>query len=130
MARALLAGFVVDGSVAVPELLVVESFQAVHQLVSTVTAEVPGDPLAAVRSLFPGTIVAPGLMIGATDSRYFAAISDHVYRFSPVRARPEDLPRFHGTNERVSIANYAEMIQFYRQLLINASGPIGPSPAL
>ena len=48
------------GSVAVPELLVVESYQAVHQLVSTITAEVPGDGLAAIRSLFPA-----GSMTGA-----------------------------------------------------------------
>jgi carboxypeptidase PM20D1 len=76
-----------------------------------------------VRSLFPGTIVAPGLMIGATDSRYFAAISDHVYRFSPVRARPQDLPRFHGTNERISTANLGELVRFYHQLLRNLNAP-------
>ncbi|WP_354001612.1 M20 family peptidase [Caenimonas aquaedulcis] len=74
-----------------------------------------------VRSLFPGTIVAPGLMIGATDSRYYSAISDHVYRFSPVRAKPEDLPRFHGTNERIATSNLAELVRFYHQLLRNAS---------
>lgn len=76
-----------------------------------------------VRSLFPGTVVAPGLMIGATDSRHFAAISDHVYRFSPVRARPEDLPRFHGTNERISEANLGELVRFYYQLLRNQNAP-------
>ncbi len=76
-----------------------------------------------LRSLFPGTIVAPGLMIGATDSRYFAAISDHVYRFSPVRARPEDLPRFHGTDERISAANLGELVRFYHQLLRNLNAP-------
>jgi para-aminobenzoate synthetase component 1 len=48
------------GSVAVPELLVVESYQAVHQLVSTITADVPLDGLAAIRSLFPA-----GSMTGA-----------------------------------------------------------------
>ncbi|MES3003094.1 MAG: M20 family peptidase [Pseudomonadota bacterium] len=74
-----------------------------------------------VRSLFPDTIVAPGLMIGATDSRHFAAISDHVYRFSPVRAKPEDLARFHGTNERISTGNLAELVRFYHQLVRNAS---------
>lgn len=76
-----------------------------------------------VRALFPGTIVAPGLMIGATDSRHFAPISDHIYRFSPVRAKPEDLPRFHGTNERISTANLMELVRFYHQLIRNASQP-------
>ena len=73
-----------------------------------------------VRSLFPDVIVAPGLMIGATDSRHYVPISDHIYRFSPVRAKPEDLKRFHGTNERISTSNLAELVGFYVQLLKNA----------
>lgn len=74
-----------------------------------------------IREVFPGTLVAPGLMVGATDSRHFQAISDHIYRFSPVRAKPEDLPRFHGTNERISTDNLLEMVRFYHQLLKNTS---------
>ena len=70
-----------------------------------------------VRELFPGTIVAPGLMIGGTDSQHFENVSDHIYKFSPVRAKPEDLPRFHGTNERITAANLAELIRFYHRLL-------------
>ena len=70
-----------------------------------------------VREVFPGTVVAPGLMLGGTDSRHFMGISDHVFRFSPVRARAEDLPRFHGTNERISVDNLAELIRFYHRLL-------------
>jgi carboxypeptidase PM20D1 len=75
-----------------------------------------------IRELFPGTVVAPGLMIAATDSRHMAPIADAIYRFSPVRAKSEDLPRFHGTNERISIANHAELIRFYHRLLLNAAG--------
>lgn len=75
-----------------------------------------------VREVFPGTLVAPGLMIGATDSRHFEAISDHIYRFSPVRAKPEDLARFHGTNERISATNLAELIRFYHRLVSQAAG--------
>jgi carboxypeptidase PM20D1 len=82
-----------------------------------------------VRSLFPEVIVAPGLMIAATDSRHFSAISDHIYRFSPVRAKPEDLPRFHGTNERISTANLVELVRFYNQLLRNAAAPSTTSPS-
>ena len=80
-----------------------------------------------VRQVFPEGVVAPGLMVAATDGRHMGPAADAVYRFSPVRAKPEDLPRFHGTNERVSIANYVEMIQFYHQLLRNAGNPAAPS---
>jgi carboxypeptidase PM20D1 len=71
----------------------------------------------AIREVFAGAIVAPGLMIGATDSRRYQAIAAQIYRFTPVRARSEDLGRFHGTNERVSLTNYAQMIRFYHRLI-------------
>ena len=72
-----------------------------------------------LRQLHPGVVVAPGLMIGATDSRHFEAVADQVYKFSPVRATASDLKRFHGTNERISTANLVELIQFYFQLIRN-----------
>lgn len=75
-----------------------------------------------VREVFPGTVVAPGLMVGATDSRHMTGISDQVFRFSPVRAGPEDLARFHGTNERISQANLVELIRFYHRLIHQAAG--------
>jgi acetylornithine deacetylase/succinyl-diaminopimelate desuccinylase-like protein len=33
-----------------------------------------------------------------------------------------DLKRFHGTNERLSIEGYADMIRFYRRLIENSAG--------
>ena len=74
-----------------------------------------------VRELFPGTVVAPGLMIGGTDSQHFELVADHIFKFSPVRAKAEDLPRFHGTNERISTANLAELIRFYHRLVSQAA---------
>ncbi len=70
-----------------------------------------------IREIFPGTLVAPGLMVAGTDSIHYGDISDHIFKFSPVRANAEDLKRFHGTNERLSINNYAEAIRFYHRLL-------------
>lgn len=70
-----------------------------------------------VREVFPGVLVAPGLMVAATDSIHYGEISDHIFKFSPVRANAEDLKRFHGTNERLSVANYAEAIRFYHRLI-------------
>jgi carboxypeptidase PM20D1 len=43
-------------------------------------------------------------------------------RFSPVRAKPEDLARFHGTNERIALDNLADLIRFYHHLLQQAAG--------
>ena len=75
-----------------------------------------------IREIFPDVIVAPGLMVGATDSRHYAGVTDKIFRFSPVRANGEDLKRFHGTHERLSVEGYADMIRFYRRLLENAAG--------
>ncbi len=86
------------------------------------STDAPGYRLIAetLRQLHPDTIVAPGLMVGATDSRHFEGVADDIYKFSPVRAKAEDLKRFHGTNERISTDNYVELIQFYHRLLSNA----------
>jgi acetylornithine deacetylase/succinyl-diaminopimelate desuccinylase-like protein len=75
-----------------------------------------------VRELFPGTLVAPGLVVGGTDSQHMGIVSDHIYKFSPVRAKPEDLPRFHGTNERITVANLVELIRFYHRLVSQGAG--------
>jgi carboxypeptidase PM20D1 len=79
-----------------------------------------------IREVFPGTLVAPGLMVGATDSIHYGDISDHIFKFSPVRANAEDLKRFHGTNERLAISNYAEAIRFYHRLLSEGSKASAP----
>lgn len=79
-----------------------------------------------IREVFPGTLVAPGLMIGGSDSIHFGDISDHIFKFSPVRAKPEDLPRFHGTNERIASSNLVELIRFYHRLL--TQGAQAPQP--
>jgi carboxypeptidase PM20D1 len=75
-----------------------------------------------IREIFPDVIVAPGLMVAATDSRHFTGMTDNIFRFSPVRADSDDLKRFHGTNERLSIEGYADMIRFYRRLIENSAG--------
>jgi carboxypeptidase PM20D1 len=75
----------------------------------------------SLRELQPETVVAPGLLIGGTDSIHYADLTDTILRFQPVHATAKDLPRFHGTNERISVVNYAEMIQFYERLMRQAS---------
>jgi carboxypeptidase PM20D1 len=77
----------------------------------------------AIREVFPDSMVAPGLTLQGTDSRHFGAVADQVYRFMPIRFRPEDLPRLHGTDERIATAQLADSVRFYHRLLQLAAGP-------
>lgn len=75
----------------------------------------------AIRQIFPGVLVGPGLMIAMTDSRHYRNICKDIYRFAPMHINKADQARFHGLNERLSVKNYLEMINFYIQLLKNAN---------
>ena len=76
----------------------------------------------SIREALPGAVVAPYLMLAGTDSRHFAPLTDAVYRFMPLRLTLEDTRRIHGTNERVGIDDYTDLVRAYRRLLENAAG--------
>jgi carboxypeptidase PM20D1 len=69
------------------------------------------------RQVFGNVIVAPFLMLGATDARYYNSICPQVYRFSPVQYKLEDMERVHGINERISLENLERMVQFFTLLI-------------
>jgi carboxypeptidase PM20D1 len=76
-----------------------------------------------VREIFPGTVVAPSLVLGATDGRFYAKVADDVYRFVPFRFSPSDISRIHGKDERLAVAGLADGARFYRRFLVVAAGP-------
>lgn len=76
----------------------------------------------SVRTVFPESRVAPSLMLGASDSRHFVGVADQIYRFVPELVTGEDLARFHGTNERIAVENFAQHVRFYEQLIRTADG--------
>ncbi len=75
-----------------------------------------------IRETLPDVLISPGLMLAGSDSKHYEEVAENNYRFVPMRFGPEDLARIHGTNERIIIENYAEIIQFYRRLMENAGG--------
>jgi len=77
--------------------------------------------LETIRQVFPDVLVAPGLMMGGSDSKHYANLSHNIYRFVPFRIGPEDIAMAHGTNERIAVTNYAEIINFYIQLIRNSN---------
>ena len=70
-----------------------------------------------IRSVFPESVVVPGLVGGGTDARYFYEVSDDVYRFYPIRLAPDSMTRFHGIDEKIGKENYKEIIEFTYQLI-------------
>jgi carboxypeptidase PM20D1 len=76
----------------------------------------------AVAATFPDAVVAPSLVLGATDTRHFISISESLFRFLPARLTREDLKRYHGVNERIGVDNYAEFVRFYMRYLREAAG--------
>ncbi|HSM24005.1 MAG TPA: M20 family peptidase, partial [Anaerolineaceae bacterium] len=66
-----------------------------------------------IRRVFDGVPVAPSLVMGATDARYYAGITDAAYRFTPFHLMAEDLNRMHGIDERISVESYGKMVSFF-----------------
>jgi carboxypeptidase PM20D1 len=66
-----------------------------------------------IKEAFPGTLTAPYLVAGATDSRYYGALTNNAFRFFPSKISNDELRRMHGVNERLSIENCAKMVSFY-----------------
>lgn len=65
----------------------------------------------------PDAPVAPGLVVGGTDSRYYGGVAENVYRYAPAIYTGEDITVIHGKNERLSIDNLSRMIKGYAHLM-------------
>jgi carboxypeptidase PM20D1 len=76
----------------------------------------------ASREVFPEAVVAPGLVIGATDNRHYGAVREARYNYMPVTLTEPDLHRVHGANERIGVEDYARLVQFYVQLFRGTAG--------
>ena len=87
---------------------------------SSVTSESFALLQRTIRQVAPTAIVVPWLVVGGTDARNFTEISSEVYRVGVTRVGPGDTKRAHGTDERVSVEGYADMVRFYVQLMTNA----------
>ncbi|MCB9766118.1 MAG: M20 family peptidase [Alphaproteobacteria bacterium] len=73
-----------------------------------------------IREVVPEAVVAPGLVVGATDARHYTAVADDVYRFNPLRFTAETREQLHGTDEHMPLENLEEYVAFFMQLMRNA----------
>lgn len=62
-------------------------------------------------------VVAPSLMTGNTDTKFYWNLSKNIYRFSPVR--DEGRANAHTVDERIGMKEHVEGVQFYVQMVLN-----------
>jgi carboxypeptidase PM20D1 len=73
-----------------------------------------------IRQIAPQALVAPALLVAATDSRHYQSLTTNIFRFLPIILRPDDVKRYHGIDERISIEDYERCVRFYTQLIRNS----------
>jgi len=72
---------------------------------------------ACALGIFGDLPLAPSLVTGMTDARFYTLVSGNVYRFTPLLMTRDDLARVHGVNERIAVGDLVKMAQFYYALL-------------
>jgi carboxypeptidase PM20D1 len=91
------------------------------------TTSEPTDPAAPgagfdliarlAEAVVPGIAVTTGLVPGATDARHYNDLATARCNFAPIVMTQADLATIHGTDERISLVNYARLIEFNRRLI-------------
>jgi carboxypeptidase PM20D1 len=71
----------------------------------------------AIREIYGDVIITPGIMVAASDTRHYGMVADNAFRFNPMIVTSEDLTGFHGTNERIAVANLAQGTRTYIQIM-------------
>ena len=74
-----------------------------------------------LKKQFPNIHVGPSLFVAATDSRHYRELTKNIYRFTPYWMSPDDRERIHGINERISIKNYENYVDFFLLLIEQAA---------
>ena len=70
-----------------------------------------------IGELFPDAITTPYVQTGATDSRHFTRICDHVYRFAPFRMDAAQRHAIHSYDEHLGVEAFLAGIDWYRRLI-------------
>jgi Acetylornithine deacetylase/Succinyl-diaminopimelate desuccinylase and related deacylases len=70
-----------------------------------------------IEKCFPEVGIAPYVIIGGTDCRYFQEICDCAMRFAPMLLEPDQLASMHSSNESLNVAELGKGIAFMKELI-------------
>lgn len=74
----------------------------------------------SVLQTYPNTVIVPSIFLAATDSKWYKNLTDSIYRFSAIAVELEEMKCFHGHDERLSLNNYENLLNFYHHLILNS----------
>jgi carboxypeptidase PM20D1 len=111
---------IIDDSRVSVEVLEHTAFEP--SIVSDVESESFATLQRTIQEVFPDVIVAPSLTLARTDARHYESLAANSYRFLPMRVTADDLERIHGTDERIAVENYEEIVRFYVRVIRNSDG--------
>jgi carboxypeptidase PM20D1 len=77
---------------------------------------------STVAELFPDAVPAPYVMAGATDSRHFTRICEHVYRFAPFEMTAAQRQAVHSYDEHLGVDAFLAGIDWYGRLIERLPG--------
>jgi len=75
----------------------------------------------SIREVYGDVVVTPGLMIAGSDTRHYGTVADNSFRFNPMVVTPDDLEGFHGTNEKIGVANLGQGVRTYMRIIRNGA---------
>ena len=79
-----------------------------------------------LKTVRPDALVVPTLVIAGTDSRYYFPLTKNVFRIIPNELKEGDLPRIHGTNERIALTSARGIADYFHTLMSTMDGQKAP----
>ena len=70
-----------------------------------------------IRGMDDNILVAPYMVRGGTDAKFFYPLSSNVYRFLMIKVDPKTMKYVHGIDEHVAVEEYLRAIRFYYHLV-------------
>ena len=71
----------------------------------------------SVREVYGDIIVAPGLMVGGSDSKHYGKAAKNSYRFNPFPLSASELSGLHGIDERIKKEDFLNGIRSYIRII-------------
>ena len=70
----------------------------------------------------PGSLVAPTMSSGVTDSAFFRSRNIPAYGLTPLVITEAEMSSMHGIDERVPVNRFREAVQIYYEIVTKLAG--------